>query len=167
MDRSALFPQASEKRISSVDPSNPTAHSCAKGGIVNSRKVCFISAFALTLLGGCANTSGITSTATASSKAGDVVWKNTSGRRVAVHSVDTFDPNCPPTTPGGTFNFTLPAGGEHTLKLLDDQAFCWTWRFDDDPTTEPVRWCRAVGSDVIEINQSTPPASSCKERIKQ
>lgn len=97
---------------------------------------------------------------------GKVFWKNVTGKKIAVHTVDTFDAFCAAGSPGGTSNFTLEPGGEHELKLVDDQFFCWTWRFDDDPSTEPDGWCRAAAGDVISVKQGTLPGSKCKEKIK-
>ena len=99
--------------------------------------------------------------------AGKVVWKNGAGQKIAIHTVDTFDASCPPQNPGGTSNFTLNAGESHELKLVEGQAFCWTWRNDSDGSTDQINFCTAVAGDVINVNASTAPASQCKEKLRQ
>lgn len=98
---------------------------------------------------------------------GKVKWTNGTGKKINIITVVTSAGDCPPQNPGARVNFTLVPNGDNELTLADGQHFCWTWRFDTAPTSEPDGTCRAAADDVITVKAGVLPASKCQEKDKQ
>lgn len=95
-----------------------------------------------------------------------IQWKNGTARKVSVENEHSKSGDCPPSSSGGFSNFTLEPGGTHSLTLAEDQAYCWSWRYDDDPSTEIVDQCRSSDSDSETISETNDKSKKCKQRIR-